>query len=69
MRLVDAVSELGASGLQVHRSYWVSRQHIMDLMKIDGRHWLRLSSGHHVPVSRTHIKAVRVAATAYGQAR
>ena len=69
MRLVDAVSQLGDLGLQVHRSYWVSRRHIVNLVKIDGRHRLLLSSGHHVPVSRTHFEVVRVAAAAYGQAR
>ena len=62
MRFVDAVAELdGAGGLRVHRSYWVARHHVKDAARRDGRTTLRLTGGHEVPVSRTHMAAVRAA--------
>ncbi len=54
MRLADAVRELsGADGLQVHRSWWVSKSGITDEKRVDGRSLLVLPSGTEVPVSRS----------------
>ncbi len=62
MRFVDAVAELeGAGGMQVHRSYWVAGRHVEGSARRRGRTVLRLSGGHEVPVSRTHMAAVRAA--------
>ena len=62
MRFVDAVAELdGAGGLQVHRSYWVARRHVEGAERRNGRTTLRLTGGHEVPVSRSHMPAVRAA--------
>ena len=62
MRFVDAVAELdGAGGLRVHRSYWVARRHVEGAERRNGRTTLRLTGGHEVPVSRTHMPAVRAA--------
>lgn len=62
MRFADAISELrGADGLRVHRSYWVARAHVAETVRDKGRTILRLSNGHRVPVSRSHIADVRTA--------
>ena len=60
MRMGDAVVGLGELGLQVHRSFWVSRRHVKDLVTVCGGHRLRLTGGRQVPVSRTYLPAVRV---------
>ena len=59
MRFVDAVKELGDAGLQVHRSYWVSRRHIRGLTKRDRKLLLRLSRSHTVPISTPYRDAVQ----------
>lgn len=60
MRLADAVRELtGVEGLQTHRSWWVARQGLADVVKGDGRLVLKLKSGAEAPVSRTYAKAVK----------
>ena len=59
MRMGDAVDGLGELGLQVHRSFWVSRRHVKDMMTVRGRNRLRLTGGREVPVSRTYLPAVR----------
>lgn len=61
MRLADAVSQLGDSGLQVHRSYWAAYRHMRELTKRDRRLLLQLSGGHEVPVSARHSLAVEAA--------
>ena len=59
MRLADAVDALGELGMQVHRSYWASYDHMQRLVRRDGRVLLRLTHGREVPVSRPYLKAVR----------
>lgn len=60
MRLADAIRELkGLDGLQTHRSWWVARQGLADIVKGDGKLALKLKSGADAPVSRTYLKAVR----------
>ncbi|MCY4374023.1 MAG: LytTR family DNA-binding domain-containing protein [Spirochaetaceae bacterium] len=61
MRFADAVAELSAHGLQVHRSYWVARRYMKRVMPKDGRTFLRLTTGQDIPVSRTYLHAVRAA--------
>ena len=61
MRFADAVAELSAHGLQVHRSYWVARRYMKRVMPKDGRTFLRLTTGQEIPVSRTYLRAVRAA--------
>lgn len=60
MRLKDAVAELDAfDGLQVHRSYWVARAAVVRAER-HGRRWhLILKNGVEVPISETHLSAVR----------
>lgn len=61
MRLADAVDALGGLGMQVHRSYWASFDHMKRLVRREGRMLLRLTDGREVPVSRPYLKAVRAA--------
>lgn len=60
MRLADAVRELaGLEGLQTHRSWWVARQGVSEVVRMDGKISLKLKSGAEAPVSRTYVKAVK----------
>ena len=61
MRLADAVDALGGLGMQIHRSYWVSFNHMRRLVRREGRMLLRLADGREIPVSRPYLKAVRAA--------
>jgi len=61
MRFADAVAELADLGMQVHRSYWVARRHVVGMERRAERTVLLLSSGEEVPVSRTYLAAVREA--------
>ena len=59
MPLQDAITRYGKSGLQVHRSWWVAADAVIDAER-DGRNWrLHLSNGLIVPVSRNRVAAVR----------
>lgn len=60
-RFRDAVLELaGLDGLQVHRGFWVAAAAVTGVERRDGRKWaLRLSNGLSVPVSESHVGAVR----------
>lgn len=65
MRLADAVRELeGGGGLQVHRSWWVSKAAVREARRAGGKLALTLVSGKEVPVSRTYLPAVREAGLA-----
>ena len=59
MRFSDAVVELGDRGIQVHRSYWVATSHVQRLVRNGKRTLIRLTGGHQVPVSVTHLPTVR----------
>ena len=59
MRFADAVAELGDSGTQVHRSYWVAYHHMLGLTRRDRQLLLRLSGDHEVPISSRYRAAVQ----------
>ena len=59
MRFSEAVAELGERGIQVHRSYWVGTSHVTRSVRSGKRTLLRLTGDHKVPVSVTHLPAVR----------
>ncbi|MDE0178562.1 MAG: LytTR family DNA-binding domain-containing protein [Gammaproteobacteria bacterium] len=61
MRFSDAVAELSDHGMQVHRSYWVATRHVTRSVRSGKRTMLRLTGDHKVPVSVTHLPAVRAA--------
>ncbi len=59
--MADATEALGARGMRVHRSWWVSRAHMRDLTYRNGAPRLVTSLGDEIPVGRSHRRAVRVA--------
>ena len=60
LRLSDAIDELtGLEGEQVHRSWWVARDGVMDVERGDGRAILTLKNGVKAPVSRTYARVIR----------
>jgi DNA-binding LytR/AlgR family response regulator len=59
MRFSDAISELGERGIKVHRSYWVATRHVIRSVRTGKQTVLRLTGDHRVPVSVTHLRAVR----------
>jgi DNA-binding LytR/AlgR family response regulator len=60
LRLADAIAELeGIEGAQVHRSWWVARDAVVDARRGDGRAVLTLKDGSEVPVSRTYARLLR----------
>ena len=61
MRLRDAAAELGDTGLQVHRSWWVAHRAVEGIEQEGRRTLLRLRGGRKVPVSRASLPQVRAA--------
>lgn len=60
MRLSDAIAAIEPHlGLQVHRSWWVARDAICEIVRTEHRSHVRLSTGLVVPVGRTFLAAVR----------
>lgn len=62
LRFADALRELAAvNGLQVHRSWWVKTDSMVDVITADGRKVLLLKPGTTVPISRTFMKKAKQA--------
>lgn len=60
MRFADALKALERlDGMQVHRSHWVAREVASELKRERHRHFLYLTNGERVPVSRHRARAVR----------
>lgn len=60
MRLYDAIKELdGIEGSQTHRSWWVAKDAIAEVVKGDGRVSLRLKNDIMAPVSRSFQNALK----------
>lgn len=60
MRLSDAIDELdGLDGARCHRSWWVARPAVTDVIQRDGRVMLKLVGDLTVPVSRTYLPELR----------
>jgi len=60
MRFSDALSELcPRSGRRVHRSWWVAKDAISDVIHKGDRICLELNDGRHVPVSRVNEGTVK----------
>lgn len=59
MRLSDAVVELKEhDGIQPHRSWWVSKNHVASIKTITGKKMLELKNGDLIPISRANLKDV-----------
>ncbi|MCB1383384.1 MAG: LytTR family transcriptional regulator DNA-binding domain-containing protein [Notoacmeibacter sp.] len=63
MRLADAIRETEpVDGLQVHRSHWVARDGVADVIREtgkNGRTLLRTTDGAEIPVSRGNVAGVK----------
>lgn len=60
IRFSDALEELGgADGLQIHRSHWVARSAIRQLVSEGRTLMVELEDGARLPVSRSRLAAVR----------
>jgi hypothetical protein len=58
--LKDAIGELPLdAGVQIHRSHWVSRDHVKGLSKSNGGYECTLSNGKRLPVSRRKYSEVK----------
>lgn len=61
-RFSDCVQELdGLEGLRVHRSWWIARAGVADVVRRERKTWLLLTNGLEVPVSRTYMAALKEA--------
>lgn len=60
MRLSDAIAQCQAvAGLQVHRSHWVAKEGVRDLVEAGANMDVRLHDGTLIPVSRNHRSLAR----------
>jgi hypothetical protein len=60
MRLYDAIREIeGIEGSQTHRSWWVAKDAIIEVVRKEGRPAFRVEGGLSVPISRTYQKALK----------
>ena len=60
-RFADAVREMGARGVQVHRSYWVAKDSVASTETDGTKAQIVLKNGIIVPVSRTYKVAAQQA--------
>jgi hypothetical protein len=69
MRFSDAIVEMDPQpGLQVHRSFWVSRKAVERVARVDQRWVVRLRGGLEIPVSRSYRVTVQSAGLTGGSA-
>ena len=62
MRLTDAIREAAPEpGLRVHRSHWVATGQVAAARREGDRAVLTMTAGGDIPVSRSHISAVKAA--------
>lgn len=62
LRLADAVAELdGIEGLRTHRSWWVARDAVAEVLRRDRATSLRLVNGIEAPVARNAVADLRAA--------
>jgi hypothetical protein len=60
MRLSDAIRETAPEpGLRVHRSHWVAKDRVVSARRDGDRAILTMAHGGDIPVSRSHIPAVK----------
>lgn len=59
-RFSEAIGELRHhAGARVHRSFWVAKEAVAEIIRRDGRHYCVLRNGQRVPISRTYLAAAR----------
>lgn len=60
-RFSDAIAEIGADGVRVHRSFWVRKDAVKRVTPHGKGYVLSLASGIEIPVSRAYREAARLA--------
>ena len=56
----DAVLEMPPNmGIQIHRSYWVSRDSIKTLKSINNKYYIIAKNREEIPVSKTYMRTVK----------
>lgn len=69
MRFSDAIAEMDPQpGLQVHRSFWVSRRAVERVARVDKRWVVQIRGGLEIPVSRSYRVTVQSAGLLGGAA-
>lgn len=59
-RLADVVNQIPAnSGITIHRSHWVSKNAVPEMLNLDDVKVIRLNSGVKLPIARGRVKDVR----------
>ena len=61
MRMADAAAAMGRSGLRIHRSHWVARDHVAKARRDGAQAVVTTSDGAELPVSRSYVSALRSA--------
>ena len=61
MRMADAAAAMGAAGLRIHRSHWVSRDHVTASRREGSQAVVLTSDGAELPVSRSYLPELRSA--------
>jgi len=65
VRMADAIDELeGVLGHRIHRSHWVAKAHLDELLTQNKKTFAVLSDGRKLPVSKTYAEAVSSALAA-----
>ncbi len=65
LRFSDALLELpDEAGLRIHRSHWVAHDAVLGARRENGRVLLKMADGVELPVSRSHLAAVKAAGLA-----
>ncbi len=62
MRLSDAITEMdGVEGFLTHRSHWIARTAISEIIREKGRHYVVSQDETRIPLSRTHLPVLEAA--------
>jgi len=63
IRMADAIAELdGLPGFRIHRSHWIARAHLKEVVTRSKKSFAMLSDGRQLPVSKTYLDAIAAAA-------
>ncbi len=60
--LKDAINQINTviPGVQTHRSYWVADERVIDLIRKNGKTFLKTEGEHLVPVSRRNVSNIKL---------
>ncbi len=60
--LRDAINQINTitPGVQTHRSYWVAEKRVIDLIRKNGKTFLKTEGEHLVPVSRRNVSNIKL---------